>query len=190
MNECGPRRSSDGRKLERESESDNEHKLFVAPLTYILHVPITISTSVFNLISSQSCLFPSSILIYSSLSFLPCHDRHPFPMPRSHSRYFGTGLITVLYIVTRRLYGPRAAGFDRWGLLSIVYGSFLVPLCDFFLFVLPTLKLVKSTLKLEKSTLMSIKSTLKLVKSTLMSIKSTLKLILPTLKLIFQTLKS
>ena len=67
----------------------------------------------------------------------------------------------------------------------------------FFLFVLPTLKLVKSalklvksTLKLEKSTLMSIKSTLKLVKSTLMSVKSTLKLILPTLKLILLTLKS
>ena len=73
---------------------------------------------------------------------------------------------------------------------SVDYGSFLVPLCDFFLFVFPTLKLVKSTLKLEKSTLMSIKSTLKLVKSTLMSVKSTLKLILPTLKLIFQTLKS
>ena len=46
---------------------------------------------------------------------------------------------------------------------NINYGSFLVPLCDFFLFVLPTLKLVKSTL-------MSIKSTLKLVKSTLKSV--------------------
>ena len=48
--------------------------------------------------------------------------------------------------------------------ISMYYGSFLVPLCDFFLFVLPTLKL-------EKSTLMSTKSTLKLVKSTLMSVK-------------------
>ena len=36
-------------------------------------------------------------------------------------------------------------------LVRLLYGSFLVPLCDFF-FVLPTLKLVKSTLKLVKST--------------------------------------
>ena len=39
-------------------------------------------------------------------------------------------------------------------------------LCDFFLFFLPTLKLVKSTLMSIKSTLRSVKSTLKLVKST------------------------
>ena len=38
------------------------------------------------------------------------------------------------------------------GLSHHCYGSFLVPLCDFFLFA-PTLKLEKSTLKLVKSTL-------------------------------------
>ena len=61
--------------------------------------------------------------------------------------------------------------------VTVNYGSFLVPLCDFFLFVFSTLKLVKSTLKL-------VKSTLKLEKSTLMSIKSTLKLVKSTLKLV------
>ena len=54
----------------------------------------------------------------------------------------------------------------------------------FFLFVLQTLKLVKSTLKLVKSTLKLVKSTLRLEKSTLMSIKSTLKLVKSTLKLV------
>ena len=31
--------------------------------------------------------------------------------------------VKLITIVTRRLDGPRAAGFDRWGLLSIVTGQ-------------------------------------------------------------------
>ena len=47
------------------------------------------------------------------------------------------------------------------GRTSVEYGSFLVSLCDFFLFVLPTFNLVKSTLKLVKSILKLEKPTLK-----------------------------
>ena len=96
------------------------------------------------------------------------------------------GFLAIMLLPNTKNTSKGCARFCQWP----SYGSFLVPLCDFFLFVLPTLKLVKSTLKLEKSTLMSIKSTLMSIKSTLKLVKSTLKLILPTLKLIFQTLQS
>ena len=116
-------------------------------------------------------------LHFRSIVYLVSNLINNSPSPSSRAHYYLVLQTSVCVKKSRRSITRR-------------YGSFLVPLCDFFLFVLPTLKLVKSTLKLEKSTLMSVKSTLKLVKSTLMSVKSTLKLILPTLKLIFQTLKS